>query len=101
MTTASASENPSRYVGSSMAVSSGRPQRLCVYQDGRGHDPVVVAARGRSLVVGKATRRAPFSPLVVELVSVSRHSDRNQCALAISGVGPLADLGKLANHVRF
>ena len=35
-------------------MSSGRPHKLCVYQAGRGHEPVVVAAKGTSLVAVKA-----------------------------------------------
>src|SRR5271155_1015571 len=37
-----------------MALSSGRPQRLSLYQAGRGQEPVVVAAKGRFLVAVNA-----------------------------------------------
>src|SRR5664279_2223079 len=51
---ARASENCSRYHGSIMAVSRGRPHRFRLYQRGRGHEPVTVAGSMRSLVAVKA-----------------------------------------------
>src|ERR1035438_10928820 len=51
---ACASENCSRYHGSIMAVSSGRPHRFALCHRGRGHEPVTVAGRIRSLVAVNA-----------------------------------------------
>src|ERR1035441_6712583 len=51
---ACASENCSRYHGSIMAVSRGRPHMFTLYQRGRGHEPVTVAGRIRSLVAVNA-----------------------------------------------
>jgi hypothetical protein len=48
-------------------VSSGRPHRLSVYHAGRGHDPVVVAAKGTSLVAVNAI--SYFLPSVIILLS--------------------------------
>src|SRR3954471_24537425 len=56
-TTAWASLNCSRYHGSIIAVSSGRPHMFCVYQRGRGHDPVTVAGSIRSFVAVNAIGR--------------------------------------------
>src|SRR3982751_137442 len=56
-TTAMASVNCSRYQGSIIAVSSGRPHMFCVYQRGRGHDPVTVAGSIRSFVAVNAIGR--------------------------------------------
>src|SRR5919109_2316072 len=53
-TTACASVNCSRYQGSIIAVSSGRPHMFIVYQRGRGHDPVTVAGSIRSFVAVNA-----------------------------------------------
>src|SRR5664279_3021542 len=53
-TIACASENCSRYHGSIMAVSRGRPHKFTLYQRGRGHEPVTVAGRIRSLVAVNA-----------------------------------------------
>src|SRR5919199_4374312 len=54
MTTAIASSNCSRYQGSIIAVSSGRPHMFIVYQRGRGHEPVTVAGSSRSFVAVNA-----------------------------------------------
>src|SRR5665647_3130669 len=51
---ACASVNCSRYQGSIMAVSSGRPHMFTLYHRGRGHEPVTVAGRIRSLVAVNA-----------------------------------------------
>ena len=59
-TIACASVNCSRYHGSIMAVSSGRPHMFIVYQRGRGHEPVTVAGSIRSFVAVKAIWFAPF-----------------------------------------
>src|SRR5213594_3762629 len=53
-TIACASVNCSRYQGSIMAVSSGRPHMFIVYQRGRGHEPVTVAGSIRSFVAVNA-----------------------------------------------
>src|SRR5581483_1927564 len=53
-TTACASVNCSRYQGSIMAVSSGRPHMFIVYQRGRGQEPVTVAGSIRSCVAVNA-----------------------------------------------
>src|SRR2546426_12222897 len=58
-TIACASLNCSRYHGSIIAVSSGRPHMFIVYQRGRGQDPVTVAGSIRSFVAVNAMR-APF-----------------------------------------
>src|SRR2546427_33366 len=54
-TTAWASVNCSRYQGSIIAVSSGRPHMFIVYQRGRGHEPVTVAGSIRSFVAAQAS----------------------------------------------
>src|SRR5947209_13013073 len=53
-TIACASLNCSRYHGSIIAVSSGRPHMFIVYQRGRGHEPVTVAGSIRSFVAVNA-----------------------------------------------
>src|SRR5437588_11490493 len=53
-TIACASLNCSRYHGSIIALSSGRPHMFIVYQRGRGHEPVTVAGSIRSFVAVKA-----------------------------------------------
>src|SRR5205823_3586148 len=53
-TIACASVNCSRYHGSIIAVSSGRPHMFIVYQRGRGHEPVTVAGSIKSFVAVKA-----------------------------------------------
>src|SRR3954470_16513664 len=53
-TIACASVNCSRYHGSIMAVSSGRPHMFIVYQRGRGQEPVTVAGSIRSCVAVNA-----------------------------------------------
>src|SRR5437899_11340960 len=59
-TIACASVNCSRYQGSIIAVSSGRPHMFIVYQRGRGHEPVTVAGSIRSFVAVNAICLAPF-----------------------------------------
>src|SRR3982751_3266257 len=59
-TTAMASSNCSRYQGSIIAVSSGRPHMFIVYQRGRGHEPVTVAGSIRSFVAVKAMPSVSF-----------------------------------------
>ena len=58
---ACASVNCSRYQGSIIAVSSGRPHMFMSYQRGRGYDPVIVAGRSTSFVavnaIGLSLRR--------------------------------------------
>src|SRR6476646_5243258 len=49
-TALTASTNCSRYAASVMASENGRPFRLCVYQLGRGQEPVTVVGRMRSFV---------------------------------------------------
>jgi hypothetical protein len=48
------SENCSRYHGSIIAVSSGRPHRFTLYHRGRGQEPVTVAGRIKSWVAVNA-----------------------------------------------
>src|SRR2546426_6960432 len=55
-----ASVNCSRYQGSIIAVSRGRPHMFIVYQRGRGHEPVTVAGSIRSFVAVNAICLAPF-----------------------------------------
>src|SRR5438445_2436364 len=55
-----ASVNCSRYQGSIIAVSRGRPHMFIVYQRGRGHEPVTVAGSIRSLFAVNAICLAPF-----------------------------------------
>src|SRR6266705_5445475 len=54
ITVATASVNCSRYQGSIIAVSRGRPHMFIVYQRGRGHEPVTVAGSIKSFVAVKA-----------------------------------------------
>ena len=66
-----------------MAVSSGRPQRLAVYQAGRGHEPVVVAANGTFLVAVKAMISFPLKLKVHSgLDRASAHAGADRLALA-------------------
>src|SRR5437763_12272557 len=58
-TIACASLNCSRYHGSIIAVSSGRPHMFCVYQRGRGQEPVTVAGSIRSFVAVNAIWSQP------------------------------------------
>src|ERR1019366_5969588 len=51
---ACASVKCSRYHGSIIAVSSGRPHMFTLYHRGRGHEPVTVAGSIRSLVAVNA-----------------------------------------------
>jgi hypothetical protein len=51
-----------------MAVSSGRPHMFWLYQRGRGHEPVTVAGRIRSLVAANAMS-ASFQIIGFRLVS--------------------------------
>src|SRR5450759_176962 len=69
-TIAWASVNCSRNQGSIMALSSGRPHKLALYQRGRGQEPVTVAGRSKSLVAVKA-----MQILLVQTCPVAGASD--------------------------
>src|SRR3954469_12731122 len=88
-TMAWASLNCSRYHGSIMAVSSGRPHMFCVYQRGRGHDPVTVAGSIRSFVAVNA---------IVRLLSSRRRVAGSRAGLVLRAPGPckLDDLDPVA-----
>src|SRR3990172_6539349 len=88
-TTAWASENCSRNQGSIMAVSSGRPHMFCVYQRGRGQEPVTVAGSIRSFVAVKAMRAS--SVLVSRGPSPARGGPSRR-------LGPARELDEVGDH---
>src|SRR5580704_9219465 len=86
-----------------MAAARGRPHKLSVYHAGRGHDPVVVAARGKSLVTVKAMHDPPVFASQSFKMSLSQlivmRPELSSCALPV-GASPTPDGPEKCNGAR-